>query len=90
MRGKPFFGIKEWFPPKMVTQSDNNDYFQRKEWEAEEKRDRYRVAAGMMNFLGVVVGVAAIFLLLALLFSLISWLAQDISSTFAILRTRFQ
>ena len=71
-------------------QPDNNDYFQRKEWEAQEKRDRYRVAAGMMNFLGVVVGVAAIFLLLALLFSLLSWLFQDISSTFAILRTRFQ
>ncbi|MBE5770756.1 MAG: hypothetical protein E7336_05220 [Clostridiales bacterium] len=74
----------------MMTQPDNNDYFQRKEWEAQEKRDRYRVAAGMMNFLGVVLGVAAIFLLLALLFSLVSWLLQDVSSTFAILRTRFR
>ena len=71
-------------------QPDNNDYFQRKEWEAQEKRDRYRVAAGMMNFLGVVVGVAAIFLLLALLFSLVSWFSQDMTSNFAILRTRFQ
>lgn len=61
----------------------------RRDWEAQEKRDRYRVAAGMMNFLGVVVGIASIFLILALLFSLLSWLSQDISSTFAILRTRF-
>ena len=30
------------------------------------------------------------FLLLALIFSLVSWLTQDVSSTFSILRTRFQ
>ncbi len=66
----------------------HQDNFHR-DWEAQEKRDRYRVAAGMMNFLGVVVGIASIFLILALLFSLLSWLSQDISSTFAILRTRF-
>lgn len=69
---------------------DPQDYFDRKEWEAQEKQDHFRVAAGVFNFLGVVVGVVAILLLVALLFSLISWLARDISSTFAILRTRFQ
>lgn len=68
---------------------DDRDYFLRKEWEAQEKQDHYRVAAGVMNFLGVVLGVVAIFVLLALLFSLVSWLIQDISSTFSILRTRF-
>lgn len=66
------------------------DYFQRKEWERQEKRDHFRIAAGMMEFLGVVLGVAGILVLLALLFSLLSWLSRDISSTFAILRTRFQ
>ena len=65
------------------------DYFQRQEWERQEKQDHYRVAAGVMNFLGVVLGVAVIFVLLALLFSLVSWLIQDISSNFSILRTRF-
>ena len=69
---------------------NDQDYFQRKEWERQEKQDHYRVAAEVMNFLGVVLGVVAIFLLLALLFSLLSWLSQDISSTFSILRTRFQ
>ena len=69
---------------------DSQDYFERKELEAQEKRDHFRVAAGALNFLGVVLGVVAILLLLALLFSLISWLVRDISSTFSILRTRFQ
>ena len=33
-------------------------------------------------------GMICIFVLLALLFSLISWLTDDISSTFSIIRTR--
>ena len=48
------------------------------------------MAAGVMNFLGVVLGVVCIFVLLALLFSLISWLSQDFSSTFSLIRTRLQ
>ena len=63
---------------------------QRREWERQERQDHFRVAEGLMNFLGVALGVVAIVVLLALLFSLISWLSQDISSTFSILRTRFQ
>ena len=73
-----------------MQQPSRQEYEQRKEWERQEKQDHFRVAAGLMNFLGVVLGVVAIFLLLALLFSLLSWLSQDISSTFSILRTRFQ
>lgn len=68
----------------------NPDYFRHKEWERQEKRDHLRVAAGVMEFLGVVLGVVCILVLLALLFSLVTWLSQDIGSTFAILRTRFQ
>ena len=74
----------------MSEQNHRLDYEQRKEWERQERQDHFRVAAGLMNFLGVVLGVVCIFLLLALLFSLLSWLSQDISSTFSILRTRFQ
>ena len=44
----------------------------------------------MLEFAGVVAGVICILVLLALLFSLISWLSQDISGTFAVLRTHFQ
>ena len=73
-----------------MMQPNRQEYEQRKEWERQEKQDRFRVAAKMMEFLGVVLGVVSIFVLLALLFSLLSWLGQDISSTFSILRTRFQ
>ena len=38
--------------------------------------------------LKAVMGMICIFVLLALLFSLISWLTDDISSTFSIIRTR--
>ena len=71
-------------------QPGRQEYEQRKEWERQERQDHFRVAEGVMNFLGVVLGVVCIFVLVALLFSLISWLDQDISSTFSILRTRFQ
>ena len=74
----------------MTMQTNREEYQQRKEQEQALRQERLRVAAGVMNFLGVVLGVAAIFVLLALLFSLLSWLSQDISSTFSILRTRFQ
>ncbi|MBQ4074687.1 MAG: hypothetical protein IJD39_05730 [Clostridia bacterium] len=71
-------------------QPDHHDYFQRKEWERREKQDHFKVAAGVMNFLGVVLGVVSILVLAALLISLLSWLGQDIASNFTILRTRFQ
>lgn len=71
-------------------QTNRNEYFQRKERERQERRDRFKVAAGMMNFLSVVLGVISILVLAALLFSLLSWLGQDISANFTILRTRFQ
>ena len=74
----------------MSMQPSRQEYEQRKEQERQDMQDRFRVVAGVLNFLGVVLGVVAIFLLLALLFSLISWLSQDVSSTFSILRTRFQ
>jgi len=74
----------------IAVQPDHHDYFQRKEWERREKQDHFKVAAGVMNFLGVVLGVVSILVLAALLISLLSWLGQDIASTFTILRTRFQ
>ena len=70
--------------------NDNLTYHLRKQWEKEDKQDRYKVAAGVMEFLGVVAGVICILLLIALLMSLITWLGKDISSTFATLRAHFQ
>ncbi len=59
----------------------------REDW---ERRERWSLASKMLDFLGVVLGMVCIFILLALLFSLLSWLRQDVSSTFSILSTRFQ
>ncbi len=73
-----------------MMQPSRQEYDQRKEWARQEKQDHLRVAAKMMEFFGVVLGVVCIFVLLALLFSLLNWLRQDIASTFSILKTRFQ
>ncbi len=64
-------------------------YHYEKEMEKQEKRDRWRMACGVFEFAGVVVGAVLILVLLALLFSLLSWLRQDISSTFTIMLERF-
>ncbi len=69
---------------------DRQAYEQRREWKRQEKEDHFRLAAKMLDFIGVVLGVISILVLLALLFSLLSWLGQDIAGTFSILRTRFQ
>ena len=58
--------------------SNREAYEQRMEWERQEKQDHFRVAAGMMEFVGVVLGIMAILVLLALLFSLLNWLRQDL------------
>ena len=58
----------------------------------EEKRmrriGRFRVAAGVMDFLGVIAGMVTVFVLIALLVSLVNWLYADILQTFTILQTR--
>ena len=43
----------------------------------------YRVAAGVMDVFGVAAAGAAIVVLMLMLFSLFSWLRQDLAVTFA-------
>ena len=73
-----------------MSQPSRQEYEQRLKWAQEERRERFSLVYKMMDFLGVVLGVICIFVLLALLFSLISWLSDDVSSTFSILKTRFE
>lgn len=68
---------------------DQQDYFEQKEEELQARRDRLRFAAGMSNFVGVILGVVVILLMLLLIFSLINWLRRDITSTFTFINTRF-
>ena len=73
-----------------MMQPNRQQYEQRKEWERQEKQDHFRVAAGMMEFLGVVLGIVSILILLALMFSLLNWLHQDIDAFFANLSAKLQ
>ena len=58
-------------------QPSREEYEQRKEWERQEKLDHFRMASKMLEFMGVVLGVVCIFVLLALLFSLVTWLVSQ-------------
>ncbi len=67
----------------------HQDYFEFREEEHQERQDRLRFAAGMSNFVGVILGVVVILLMLLLIFSLVNWLRRDITSTFTFINTRF-
>ncbi len=60
----------------------------------EEKRlrraGRLRVAAGVMDFLSVIAGMAVVLVLAALLISLTNWLTGDIKQMFTLLQRRLQ
>ena len=73
-----------------MMQPNRQEYEMKQEWEREQRQDRFRVAAGMMEFVGVALGVIGILALIALLISLISWLSQNVSDTFSLLRTPLQ
>ncbi|MBR3106079.1 MAG: hypothetical protein IKH30_02710 [Clostridia bacterium] len=73
-----------------MSQQGRQNYDQRLKWAQEERRERFSLIYKMMDFVGVVLGVIFIFVLLALLFSLLSWLSDDVSSTFSILKTKLQ
>ncbi len=55
----------------------------------EDRRRRWKIAAGVGDFLGVILGVIAVLVLAALLVSLVTWLQGDLDQTFTLLRRRF-
>lgn len=65
-------------------QEPQDDYFYRKEEEREERLDRLRLTAALMEFFGVVLGVMAIFVLVVLIVSLCNWLYRDMASIFSV------
>lgn len=71
-------------------QEPQDDYFVRKEEEREERLDRLRMTAGMLNFFGVVLGVIAIFILVVLIVSLCNWLFRDMSGIFSVIFSIFK
>ena len=53
---------------------------------AELKRNRWQLIAGLADFVGVILGTAAILVLLTLLVSLVNWLMNDLSQSFILLQ----
>ena len=53
------------------------------------RRMRFRVMAGLFDFLGVIAGMVVILVLIALLVSLVTWLQSDVYQTFTLLTTNF-
>lgn len=66
------------------------DYFAIKEEERQARQDKLRFAAGMTDFVGVILGLFVILLMLLLLFSLVNWLVRDISNTFTFINIRLR
>lgn len=54
----------------------------------ELRRSTWQLLAGLGDFAGVILGTAAILILIALLVSLINWLVSDISQTFTLWQIR--
>jgi len=69
---------------------DEQDYLPLMEEERQSHRDQMRFAAGMSDFIGVVIGFIVILLMVLLILSLVGWLRRDISNTFTLLNTRLR
>ena len=67
-----------------------HDYYDQHEEEDQQRRDQLRFAAGMGDFIGLILGLVVILVMVLLILSLANWLKRDISNTFTILNTRFQ
>ena len=67
---------------------DQQDYFAIREEERQQRRDQFRFAAGMSDFVGVILGMLVILLSLLLVLSLINWLTGDVRDTFRLLVNR--
>ena len=71
-------------------QEPHDDYFVRKEEEREERLDRLRMTAGLLEFFGVVLGVFAVFVLVILIVSLCNWLYRDMSGMISLMFSIFK
>jgi len=71
-------------------QEPQDDYFVRKEEEREERLDRLRMTAGLLEFFGVVLGVFAVFVLVILIVSLCNWLYRDMSGMISLMFSIFK
>ncbi len=59
------------------------------EEQAELRQSRWQLLAGLWDFAGVILGTAAILVMVTLLMSLINWLVNDMSQSFILLQKNF-
>ena len=71
-------------------QEPQDDYFVRKEEEREERLDRLRMTAGLLEVFGVVLGEFAVFVLVILIVSLCNWLYRDMSGMISLMFSIFK
>lgn len=57
---------------------------------AYQRRDRYRMMAGLGDFLAVIAGMVVILMLIAVIISLINWVHADIVQSFTLWQTRIR
>lgn len=64
-----------------------DDYFDEEDQQL-DRQGKWRVLAGLGDFLGVLAGTVVILVLIALLVSLIHWVQSDISQSFTLWQTK--
>ena len=70
------FAEDDFLPEELLTEEEL----------AELRRSRWQLIAGLADFAGVILGTAAILVLVVLLVSLINWLVNDVSQSFILLQ----
>ena len=73
-----------------MNEQKREEYLARKEEDRMLRQDRWRLTAGLVDFLAVVGGVAVCLILVLLIFSLVNWLRQDATSTFKVFIDMFR
>ena len=73
-----------------MNEQKREEYLARKEEDRMLRQDRWRLTAGLADFLSVVGGVAVCLILVLLIFSLVNWLRQDATSTFKVFIDMFR
>lgn len=67
---------------------DLQEYNAAKDEEMQQRRDHLRFAAGISDFMGVILGAVVILLMLLLIMSLVNWLRRDILNMLNLLNTQ--
>lgn len=72
-----------------LDEDDLDDDLLTDEDRAELRRSNWAMLAGLADFAGVILGTAAILVIVALLVSLLNWLMADVSQSFVLLQKNF-